>query len=161
MEELAVALLVDVGSTWTKAVAVALPDGRFLARAQAPTTIQHDVMIGVNCAAEQACGDYGTPTWRAACSSAAGGLRVAAVGLVPDLTVAAARETRLGAGARVVAAFGDILGEAHVDIVLLAGGTDGGNEHVLLENARRIAGAGVASAVILAGNRKVSRAATE
>ena len=169
MEELAVALLVDVGSTWTKAVAVALPDGRFLARAQAPTTIQHDVMIGVNCAAEQACGDYSTPTWRAACSSAAGGLRVAAVGLVPDLTVAAAREASLGAGARVVAAFGYILDEAdldklaaaQVDIVLLAGGTDGGNEHVVLENARRIAAAGVAPAVILAGNRKVSRAATE
>ena len=37
-----------------------------------------------------------------ACSSAAGGLKMIAIGLVPDLTAEAAKRAALGAGARVL-----------------------------------------------------------
>jgi len=39
------------------------------------------------------------------------------------------------------------------DIVLLSGGTDGGNSAVILENARRLAEGGLSAAVVLAGNK--------
>ena len=101
---------------------------------------------------------------RLACSSAAGGLRIVAVGLVPNLTVAAARRAALGAGARVVAAYGgrlnaDELAELATlvpDLVLLAGGTDGGDREVLLENAARLADLPVSAPFIVAGNKEAS-----
>ena len=37
-----------------------------------------------------------------ACSSAAGGLKMVAIGLVPELTAEAAKRAALGAGARVL-----------------------------------------------------------
>jgi uncharacterized protein (TIGR01319 family) len=162
MEELG--LLIDVGSTWTKGALVSLSDGRLLARRQHPTTLAQGVMVGVNAII----GDLGSSAagdvvFRAASSSAAGGLRVAAIGLVPDLTGVAARQASLGAGARVVFAGSYILApeeieallQAKPDIVLLSGGTDGGNAEVILENARRLAKARPAVAVVLAGNKSV------
>ena len=84
-----------------------------------------------------------------AVSSAGGGLRVAAVGLVADLTAAAAHQAALNAGARVEAVLAGSLDEEQLDelqaarpeIVLFAGGTDGGQAELVLENARRLAGA--------------------
>jgi len=81
---------------------------------------------------------------RLASSSAAGGLRMVTVGLVRELTAEAARQAALGAGARLVGAFayrltardvGEIEGLAP-DILLLCGGTNGGNSEVILHNAR-------------------------
>ena len=37
------ALLIDVGSTWTKGVAVSLPDGRLAWRCQHPTTLAEGI----------------------------------------------------------------------------------------------------------------------
>ncbi|GGG50853.1 hypothetical protein GCM10010964_42680 [Caldovatus sediminis] len=160
-----IAVLIDVGSTWTKGVAVSLPDGRLLARRQHPTTRGDGAGIMRGVAAVTAALGAATPgrhfAFRAAASSAAGGLRVAALGLVPDLTGTAARRASLGAGARVVFTGSYVLApeeieairEAQADIVLLTGGTDGGNAQVLLENARRLAQARLPAAVVLAGNR--------
>jgi uncharacterized protein (TIGR01319 family) len=159
------ALLIDVGSTWTKGVAVSLPDGRLLARRQHPTTPaagEAGIMRGVEAVtAALASAAPGPVVVRAASSSAAGGLRVAAIGLVPDLTGTAARQASLGAGARVVFTGSYVLAPeeiaairaARADIVLLTGGTDGGNAQALLENARRIAHAGLSATVVLAGNK--------
>jgi len=156
------ALLVDVGSTWTKGVAVALDDGRLLARRQHPTTLAEGIMAGAGAVvAELERAASGEAVFRAATSSAAGGLRVAAIGLVPDLTGLAARQASLGAGARVVFAGSYVLGPDEIDaiasrrpdILLLSGGTDGGNAEVILENARRLARAALPAAVVLAGNK--------
>ena len=112
MNASSVAHLIDVGSTWTKGLAVALPGGELLARHQHPTTLAEGIMQGVGQVVEQLSGMSDAPVaFRAATSSAAGGLRVAAIGLVPDLTGVAARQASLGAGARVV--FSEI-GRAHV-----------------------------------------------
>ena len=83
--------------------------------------------------------------YRLASSSAAGGLRMVTVGLVRELTAEAARQAALGAGARLVGTFAYRLTASDVsrieqlspDVLLLAGGTDGGNSEVVLHNARR------------------------
>lgn len=157
-----VGLLIDTGSTWTKGLAVDLDAGRLLARTQHPTTLAEGLMAGVRAVlAELDRAHAGEIVFRAATSSAAGGLRVAAIGLVPALTGQAARQASLGAGARVVfsgnfqlaAAEIAALRAAQPDIVLLAGGTDGGNREVIVRNAGLLAGAGLDATVVVAGNK--------
>ena len=164
MSKTRIALLVDVGSTWTKGVAVSLDAGRLLARLQHPTTLAAGIMEGVGLVlGELERSIAGSVAFRAATSSAAGGLRVAALGLVPDLTGLAARQASLGAGARVVFTGSYVLSSDEIealhkslpDIVLLCGGTDGGNAEVILANAKRLAEARLPAAVVLAGNKSV------
>ncbi len=83
------------------------------------------------------------------------------VGLVRELTAEAARRAALGAGARLIAAFSyqltaeDIrkINELSPDIILLAGGTDGGNSEVILANARRLGESAVGCPIVYGGNR--------
>ncbi|EKP94911.1 methylaspartate mutase accessory protein GlmL [Thermaerobacter subterraneus] len=163
-----VALLVDFGSTFTKVSAVDLDPPRLLARAQAPTTYATGLEQGLERALEalrEALGGR-LPAFRhrLACSSAGGGLRMVAVGLVPGLTAEAARRAALGAGARVLATFSgvlrpadlDRLAELEPDIILLAGGTDGGNRTALLDFARALARCPTGATVVVAGNREAS-----
>jgi uncharacterized protein (TIGR01319 family) len=164
-------LLVDFGSTFTKVIAADLDKESILARAQSPTTVQDSLLFGLqNALSLISIG--GRRLDRAdikncrklACSSAAGGLRMIAIGLVPELTLEAARRAALGAGARVVGSFsheltGDDISKiehAGCDIILISGGTDGGNKKVILHNARMLAKSGLNVPVIVAGNRVVS-----
>jgi uncharacterized protein (TIGR01319 family) len=84
---MSVYLLVDFGSTYTKILAVDLSKEVILGRAQAPTTIDTDVTIGLNNALTElvdSCGlDLRQVEGKYASSSAAGGLKMAAIGLVP------------------------------------------------------------------------------
>lgn len=166
---LSLALLIDFGSTFTKLTVVDVQEARLVARAMAPTTV-HDITVGLRRGLarleEQGVRERDLRL-RLACSSAAGGLRMVAVGLVPDLTAEAARRAALGAGARVVATLAYKLTEADAervkqlapDMVLLAGGTDGGNRDVLLANAQRLAAAGLSAPVVVAGNRDAAHEA--
>jgi uncharacterized protein (TIGR01319 family) len=131
---------VDIGSTWTKAALVELPGGRLLGTRQAPTT-HDDVVAGVLAA---------TDGWDApvrACSSAGGGLRLAVVGYEELISAEAGARAALSAGARVVhVAAGRLsagalqeLAAAAPDVVLLVGGTDGGEAGVLRHNASLLA----------------------
>ncbi len=158
-------LLIDFGSTYTKILAVDLEGETVLGRAQALTTIEDDITIGLDNALADltaACGvEAKDVRGRHASSSAAGGLRMAAIGLVPDLTLEAARRAALGAGAKVVSAHGfeiddaiiDELDAAACDIILLTGGTDGGNKKVILHNARKLASSDLGCPILVAGNR--------
>ena len=97
-------LLIDFGSTYTKLTAVDVDAPALLGTAAAYTTIQSDINDGLALGLqrlEAVTGklDY---TARYACSSAAGGLRMMACGLVPELTSEAARMASLGAGAKVI-----------------------------------------------------------
>ena len=163
-------LLIDFGSTYTKVMAVDLEKELILGRAQAPTTVTTDITLGLNQALSElmtTCGiDEKRIAGKFASSSAAGGLKMAAIGLVPQLTVEAARRACLGAGAKVVCGYGfeiddtiirDIE-EAKCDIVLLCGGTDGGDKNVILQNSRMLAKSGIDCPVLVAGNRVVSDA---
>ncbi len=157
------ALLVDFGSTFTKAVAVDLARERVLGTARAPTTVATDVQQGLDAALRLLAERTGVGRFdvRLCCSSAAGGLRMCAVGLVPELTAEAARQAALSAGAKVVGTFSYELGPddlaalaaARPDIVLLTGGTDGGNRAAILHNAAALASLPGAFPVVVAGNR--------
>jgi len=152
-------LCVDVGSTWTKAALVDVAEPRIVGTAAVPTTLRPDVMVGVRAAGAAVGARADTPTL--ACSSAGGGLRLAVVGYERSVTAEAGRRVGLSAGARVVhVASGELdaqgvreLREARPDVVLLVGGTDGGNAHVLLHNAARLASARLTAPVVVAGNR--------
>jgi uncharacterized protein (TIGR01319 family) len=159
-------LFADFGSTFTKLVAFDLEREELLGRVQVPSTVGHDVMVGL----EQALALLGqtVPIGEAerrqtvACSSAAGGLRVICVGLVAEFTTEAGRRAALGAGAKIVGSYSFDLSQAELreieatapDIVLLTGGTDGGNKKVIIGNAAMLArtGAGVSN-IIVAGNK--------
>jgi uncharacterized protein (TIGR01319 family) len=99
--------------------------------------------------------------YRLASSSAAGGLRMVTIGLVRELTAEAARQAALGAGAKLVGTFAYRLTENDLekitalapDIVLLAGGTDGGNMEVVLHNAAALGASSLACPIVYAGNR--------
>ena len=152
-------LCVDVGSTFTKAVLVHAPDGAVLGTASHRTTVATDVMDGVDAVRAELAG-HGEPDTTLVCSSAGGGLRLAVVGHERQVTAEAGYRVGLSAGAKVVhVAYGPMTGPdvadlraAAPDIVLLVGGTDGGNADVLLHNARRLARARIRAAVVLAGN---------
>jgi len=162
-------LMVDFGSTYTKVTAFDLDRETLLGRAQSPTTIGTDITVGLQLALEKlyklcdikpedVCKKF-------ACSSAAGGLKMAAVGLVPDLTLKAAKMAALGAGAKVLCTFGyeidniiaDEIEAKQCDIVLLCGGTDGGNKNVILHNSEVLANSNINCPILVCGNRTVSQ----
>lgn len=160
-------LCVDVGSTRTKAVLLEESEGRLLGRASAATTVSTDVLEGME-RAIRALRDQGhavpepdDPDRAYVCSSAGGGLRLAVVGHERQVTAEAGRRVGLSAGAQVVhVAAGRLDGAAvtglradRPDVVLLVGGTDGGNAEVLLHNAGRLAAARLGAPVVVAGNR--------
>ena len=164
--------LVDFGSTFTKLSLVELETGSLLATAQKPTTIDTDVVEGYRHALEAACSelsiDSGAITPLAA-SSAGGGLSVAAIGLVDDYTATAARQAALNAGAKVELILTGRLdatgiGEIHKlnpDIVLFAGGTNGGQTQQVIDNARVLSKSQFGVPIILACNNDIAEQVAE
>jgi uncharacterized protein (TIGR01319 family) len=135
-----------------------------LGAGQGPSTVATDVTTGMKAALadlERRLGALPRFRYRFASSSAAGGLRMVTVGLVRELTAEAARRAALGAGAKLVGTFAyrltrqDInkIMELSPDILLLAGGTDGGNREVVIANAERLGAAALACPIVYAGNR--------
>jgi uncharacterized protein (TIGR01319 family) len=158
-------LLIDFGSTYTKLTAVDIVKEEILATAKDITTIESDIMIGFNKAYEKLMesleGKEIHFVKRLACSSAAGGLKMVAIGLVPELTAEAAKRAALGAGARVLKVYSyeltsreiNEIKESDLDIILLAGGTNGGNKKCILHNAKMIAESGIKLPIVVAGNK--------
>jgi len=159
-------LLIDFGSTYTKVVAVDLATIEVVAAARVPSTVDTDITLGLEEALKQISAKTtisGIEKREAlACSSAAGGLRMVCAGFVPELTSKAANLAALGAGAKVVGGYSYKLTAAEVkeieslapDILLLAGGTDGGDEQVIIHNARLFSRSGSSiKNIIVAGNK--------
>jgi len=156
-------LLIDFGSTFTKLVAIDVNSETVVADTQAPTTVETDITIGYQGALAKLEGisedDF---EFKLACSSAAGGLRMIAIGLVPDFTVEAAKRAALGAGAKVLKTFSYKLTSKEIeeiinispDIILLTGGTDGGDRETIVHNAEALAHANIVSPIIVAGNKE-------
>jgi uncharacterized protein (TIGR01319 family) len=160
---------VDIGSTFTKAALVDGATGELLATAQAPTTLD-DVVTGVLTATARLSGDGRSGHFGRsgavpilACSSAGGGLRLAVVGYEELISAEAGHRAALSAGARVVHVAAGVLDgagltalrEAAPDVVLLVGGTDGGEASVLRANAAALAALRRPVPVVLAGNAAV------
>ncbi len=156
---------VDFGSTFTKAVLVDLTDGRIAAAASHPTTIGTDVLDGYDaCLAELVAQDPRAGSAEVlACSSAGGGLRIAVVGNEELVTAEAGRRVALSSGGKVVGviaaaeqpgvdAYAALFEASRPDVVLLTGGTDGGNAETLLAAARDLVASGWTGPVVVAGN---------
>ncbi len=139
-------LSIDIGSTYTKGALFGLAGGELsvLAYAKVPTTPAHlkEGFDGVRARL-----DPEQTATVAFSSSARGGLAIGAIGLVPDLTLKIAKQAALSAGGKVASVHAYKLGTEHLqeiarhtpDILLLAGGTDGGNETFVRHNAAQLA----------------------
>jgi uncharacterized protein (TIGR01319 family) len=162
-------LSVDIGSTYTKG-GLFLLEGeelRCAGREAVPTTVDDlaraffRVREAVLSGHAGGAAPSGIPVYWS--SSARGGLKIAAVGLTPDLTLSVARMAATSAGGKVVRAFSYELASEDLaelravepDIILFTGGTDGGNSRVVLHNAARLAELASPAVILYAGNRKV------
>lgn len=164
-------LAADIGSTFTKLTAIDGEQRRIIGTAQSFTTIEDDVMIGFDHAFQRLtekregnpCAGFSYDRLLV-CSSAAGGLKMVALGLVPDLTAKAARTAASNAGAKVMKTFAyeiskqeeEEIYRINPDLVLLCGGTDGGNKEVIIANARRLCQIDRSFTTIVAGNKSAN-----
>ena len=127
------------------------------------TTIQSDVRDGLYAALKELESQTGRLNYdeKLACSSAGGGLKMIAVGLVPELTTKAAKMAAASAGAKVTNVFSyelssceqEEIHHSNPDILLLCGGTDGGNKKTIIHNAKKIAEIENDFTIIYAGNK--------
>lgn len=163
------ALCADVGSTYTKAALVDLESGRLVGTASHRTTLDTDVLDGLDAVRAALAAD--SPTTQVeevlVCSSAGGGLRLAVVGYERVITAEAGRLVGLSSGARVVHVASGRLDETGIvkllatrpDVLLLVGGTNGGNADVIEHNASRLAASQLRCPVVVAGNADARTAA--
>lgn len=162
---------IDIGSTWTKGAAFEIEQDDVLIRGRAarPTTVDNladaffavlrDIVPGNPLRMIK----EGSLKLQYS-SSAKGGLAVAAIGLVPEVTLEIGKIAAQSAGARLTQVFSyrltkqDIAGleAAPPDILLFAGGTDGGNTDFVIANAEAIAQSAIDCEIVFAGNRAVA-----
>lgn len=160
-------LVAEIGSTTT--VVNAFNDLEtcpiFIGQGQFATTVlEGDVNIGLKGAiedlAKNLCVESIDYKELIATSSAAGGLRMTVHGLVYDMTVKAAKEAALGAGANIKFITAGKLRKSDLrkieeikpNIILIAGGVDYGERDTALHNAELIADMNLNIPVIYAGN---------
>ncbi len=161
-----ISLFIDFGSTYTKVVAIDLDKEEIISTARVPSTVETDITLALDEALKLIADSAGIGSLEKkealACSSAAGGLRMICSGFVPDYTSKAANHAALGAGAKVIGCYSYKLTEQEIeeievaapDIVLISGGTDGGDEKVIIHNADMISRTSSAiSNIIVAGNK--------
>jgi uncharacterized protein (TIGR01319 family) len=167
-KDVAYGLFIDFGSTFTKVVLVDLDNLTVVGRTQRPSTVDTDITIALNAALKDIKTMLGREVpyrYKLATSSAAGGLKMAAIGLVPELTVEAAKRAALGAGAKIIGVYAyrltqkelEELEKTSPDLVLLAGGTDGGERETIISNAIGLASLrDLRAPIIVAGNKAAS-----
>jgi uncharacterized protein (TIGR01319 family) len=167
------AILIDFGSTFTKVTAVDLTQARVIGGSQSPSTVSTDVREGLlraltllhekHSVFDESPKNLSILAGKTvlASSSAAGGLRIAVVGNVPGLTVEAANQAALGAGAKVVGSTAFKLSAERIreieilrpDMILLTGGVDGGDSETILHNAGVLGRSALAIPIVVAGNQ--------
>ena len=160
-------LVAEIGSTTTIVTAIDNIDGSnpiIIAQGQALTTVaEGDVTKGLHNAIAQIERELNCSLVykeMLAASSAAGGLRMTVHGLVYDMTVKAAKEAVLGAGANIqLITAGDIserelarIVKIQPNIMFLAGGVDYGEQEITLRNAEKLARLPLTAPTIYAGN---------
>lgn len=161
-------LVAEIGSTTTVMNAfdgVLDKNPVFIGQGQAPTSVlKGDVNIGIKEAIEDLKSKLNIKQLEydemLATSSAAGGLKMTVHGLVYDMTVRAAKEAALGAGANIHQITSGRLRrtdlkriqEIHPNIILIAGGVDYGERDTAIYNAELIAKLNLDIPIIYAGN---------
>lgn len=160
-------LFAEIGSTTTVLTAFQLGGigkPKIVAQSEHWTTINEgNVIIGIENALKKMQEKLGEElSWGkfAATSSAAGGLKMTVHGLVYDMTVRAAREAALGAGAVIKYITAGKMDEFHLrkivsvqpKLILLAGGVDYGESETVIHNAKLLAKLELDVPIIYAGN---------
>ena len=154
--------LFDVGSTYTKGCIVDTDQEIILAQASDFTTSSTDISIGIEKVKQKMFKDITVHIDKTyVCSSAKGGLKMIAIGLVPDLTLKAAQLACYSAGAKVIKSYSfelnqkelDEIENSNCDILLLSGGTDGGNTSSVRHNANQLIKLKSRFPIIYAGNK--------
>lgn len=160
-------LVAEIGSTTTVVNAFSEFDTcpKFIGQGQwATTVLEGDVNIGLKGAIEDLKDKLGVEDLSykelLATSSAAGGLKMTVHGLVYDMTVKAAKEAALGAGANIeYITAGKLrrtdlkkIKELKPNIILLAGGVDYGERDTAIYNAELIKDLNLSIPIIYAGN---------
>jgi uncharacterized protein (TIGR01319 family) len=163
------AVLTDFGSTYTKMVCVDIKARAVVAATRVPSTVGSDAAIGLNQCFEAARRVLGNARFESAlklaASSAAGGLRMAVVGLTKSVSIKAGRNASFCAGAKIVYSTAGLLSEEDLEplensgaeLLLLCGGYEGGNTEGLIHNAEFLSRSNLAIPVIYAGNSVVAR----
>lgn len=165
-------LVAEIGSTTT--IINAFDDlntkPRFIGSGFAPTSVMEgNVLKGLEGALimlEKKTGERIEYRRMLATSSAAGGLKMTVHGLVYDMTVRAAKEAALGAGAIIKHTTAGKLTKFDLEdierikpnLILLAGGTDFGERETAIYNAERLTELEKCPPVIFAGNVQCKRA---
>ena len=162
-------LIAEIGSTTTLVNAfdnIDSADPDFIGQGFAPTSVlEGDVTVGLKGAIadlEEKQG-FDKLDWEEfmATSSAAGGLKMTVHGLVKDMTVKAAEEAALGAGAVIKQVTAGKLRDSQLEelrkiqpnIILLAGGVDYGEEETIINNAEKLSTLDIDVPYIYAGNK--------
>lgn len=158
-------LVAEIGSTTTIINAFNInPKPTFIGKGVSDTTVDTDVNEGLNKALENLKNNLEVDNIdykeMFAASSAAGGLRVTVSGLVYDMTVKAAKEAALNAGANIkLINAGELqeddleqIKEINPNIIIVAGGTDYGEKSVAYKNLLKVSSLNLNIPIIYAGN---------
>lgn len=160
---------IDIGSTFTKGVLFSLDESsnnrlEIIDRYQLPTTVEHlaDGFFEVlnNLSKNIKNKDEKEHVEIFYSSSAKGGLKIVAIGIVPDLTLKSAKLAALSAGAKVLKSYSYRLNKSNIedidelnpDIILFTGGTEGGNFEINLHNAKMLSTLKKRPIILYAGN---------
>lgn len=156
-------LYIDFGSIYTKLVAIDIESEEILGIVKSPSTYDTNIIDSYNRAMEMLIEKIGKVDFveKLACCSIEEGLRIVTVGLVHHLSADAARKVALGAGVNVIKSYSgkltvsDIeeINSLNIDMVLLCGGTDGGNKDDIIINSNKIIGLNRKTSIIYAGNK--------
>lgn len=160
-------IISEIGSTTTVITAFRISSSNIEIAAQGKsytTVLEGDVTIGLLRAMEDIEHQIGESLiWDRMLStcSAAGGLRVTVHGLVEDMTVKAAREAALGAGANIkLVSAGKLRGsdidnivQINPNLIMIAGGTDYGERETAIYNAEVLSKQRLNKPVIYCGNK--------
>ena len=160
---------IDIGSTWTKGALLAHKGTDLAVRKRAvfPTTTSNladgffHVLSNLVDRPDPAGAIRNKEIQLFYSSSAKGGLAVAALGLVPDITLETAKLAAYSAGAKLTRVLSyrltrqdiESLERTPPDILLFAGGTDGGNMDYVVANAEALARSSLNCSIVYAGNR--------
>lgn len=164
-------LLLDFGSTFTKAAVINRDRRELCYTCRTPSTVGTDASIGlVHCldAISQVIGREAVERAdKLASSSAAGGLRMIVVGLTESLSLTAGRNAACGAGAKILKTFSGRITEKEVqeiaamnpEIIFLCGGYEGGNSDWVWQNASTLAlHPAIQMPVVYGGNSRIAEA---
>lgn len=155
-------LLVDFGSTYTKFTAINVTTIQVVAHLSLPTSHEQGIMTCYQTGETSLLHQLGLPMFDDVfiCSSAWGGFRMIAIGLTESLTAEAAKRAALGAGTRVVKTYHyrltkeqvEEMNQLNADIILLSGGTNGGNQQIICHNAKMLHRYLSSGTILVAGN---------